>query len=753
MQTTSLLRSLAFACVFSTAGPIFADEDLGQQARTILKDKCIDCHDATLQMANLRLDSLQAMNDASVIEQGDAENSLLIQRLHDRDLGVLMPPTGKLPKADVEILTKWIDQGAEWPEGLTLSSESAAAPADRRTATFFALIRNNDLESVRAMLQDDSLLQLSDRRGRTAATQAAIYADVDLLRLLLDRGADLKRADEDGMTPLMYAVAGDVAKVRLLLKRGADPNAESKFGRTALLMASAYAGNRDVVKALLDAGADVEFADQRDWTAPVLAARTGDRELLEALLDAGGDVNGGDAKRLSPGTPLMQAAWASDVESAELLLERGADKDQRSLDTSLIYAATHGSPEMVKRLLAAGADPEANVVTNYVPESPILAAAYSDSLNSEIAEVLLQRDVDLKKKDKRGETPLSLASARGPSKIVSLLEPAAAPAAAGKPATPDELTTEVDTDTIKQLTQKSVSLLQSCDARFFANSGCVACHQQSMSSLLTRMARERGLTVDETELQHQIKLTSVDLGRKRVGFHQRMKVGGASHRIGYLLWGLSAADYPADEITDAAYIELSGLQLRNGSWVSDAHRPPTEYSPVTATAVAIAAIQHYTPTGMQQATAERVKLASKWLANARPTANAEQAFRLLGLHWSGADRELIEQARDRLLEDQADNGGWSQLPDLEPDAYATGLTLYALAESESMAVTDAAYRRGIEFLVSTAGEDGSWHVRSRSFKFQPYFESGFPYEHDQWISAAATGWAAMALLETIEPVE
>ena len=49
------------------------------------------------------------------------------------------------------------------------------------------------------------------------------------------------------------------------------------------------------------------------------------------------------------------------------------------------------------------------------------------------------------------------------------------------------------------------------------------------------------------------------------------------------------------------------------------------------------------------------------------------------------------------------------------------------------------------FLSSTQRADGSWYVGSRSAKFQPYFESGFPYEHDQWISSMATGWATAAL--------
>ena len=68
--------------------------------------------------------------------------------------------------------------------------------------------------------------------------------------------------------------------------------------------------------------------------------------------------------------------------------------------------------------------------------------------------------------------------------------------------------------------------------------------------------------------------------------------------------------------------------------------------------------------------------------------------------------------------------------------------------------TDLAYRRGVRFLLDTQLADGSWHVPSRAIPIQPYFESEFPHGHDQWISAAATAWAAMALAPAIqEPVK
>jgi hypothetical protein len=94
---------------------------------------------------------------------------------------------------------------------------------------------------------------------------------------------------------------------------------------------------------------------------------------------------------------------------------------------------------------------------------------------------------------------------------------------------------------------------------------------------------------------------------------------------------------------------------------------------------------------------------------------------------------------------QRADGGWGQLPTLQSDAYATGQALMALGAS-GLSAKDPVYRRGVTFLLRTQLEDGSWFVRSRAVPIQPYFDSGFPHEHDQFISAAATNWATMALI-------
>jgi squalene cyclase len=120
-------------------------------------------------------------------------------------------------------------------------------------------------------------------------------------------------------------------------------------------------------------------------------------------------------------------------------------------------------------------------------------------------------------------------------------------------------------------------------------------------------------------------------------------------------------------------------------------------------------------------------------------------MQLLGFTWAKADSEQLANAAGALLSEQRPDGGWAQLPTLETDAYATGQALVALNLSRQVAVSDPAYQRGIAYLLRTQLADGSWLVRTRSFPFQPYKESGFPHGKDQWISTAGSSWAAMAL--------
>jgi hypothetical protein len=125
-------------------------------------------------------------------------------------------------------------------------------------------------------------------------------------------------------------------------------------------------------------------------------------------------------------------------------------------------------------------------------------------------------------------------------------------------------------------------------------------------------------------------------------------------------------------------------------------------------------------------------------------------MQLLGLAWAKAPADDILKAMKALLAEQRPDGGWGQLPSLETDAYATGQALVAL-HTAGHAVASAEYRRGIAFLMRTQFPDGSWLVRTRTFPVQPLRDSGFPHGKNQWISAAGTSWAAMALALALPP--
>ena len=191
---------------------------------------------------------------------------------------------------------------------------------------------------------------------------------------------------------------------------------------------------------------------------------------------------------------------------------------------------------------------------------------------------------------------------------------------------------------------------------------------------------------------------------------------------------------------------LKRVQVAGGHWRMLAQRRPSESSEIEVTALSMRALQVYAPAAERAAYQQAVARAAAWLRHAEPHSTEEQAFRVLGLAWSGADKAAIAAAAQALVAGQRSDGGWAQIPTLTSDAYATGEALVALAQSDAMTVTSSTYKRGVDFLLKTQYPDGSWFVRSRAIPLQPHFESGFPYGRDQFISAAATNWATQALI-------
>jgi hypothetical protein len=259
------------------------------------------------------------------------------------------------------------------------------------------------------------------------------------------------------------------------------------------------------------------------------------------------------------------------------------------------------------------------------------------------------------------------------------------------------------------------------------------------------MARKANIRVDEAIAKAQVKAVAAYVESNRERYLQDISIPGGVDTTGYILLGLAVENHPPDTATDAMARYLKTRQSGNGSWRILARRPPLEVSDFQVTATALRVLQVYAPQSYREQYQKSVRLAADWLRRAEPMTNEDRAFRLLGLKWASADSAAIQKAGADLMERQRADGGWAQISTLSSDAYATGQTLVALAESGALKPDSRIYRRAVEYLIKTQLEDGSWYVRSRSIPFQPYFESDFPHGRDQFISAAATNWATMAL--------
>ena len=304
-----------------------------------------------------------------------------------------------------------------------------------------------------------------------------------------------------------------------------------------------------------------------------------------------------------------------------------------------------------------------------------------------------------------------------------------------------------DPQKISNAINKGISLLQPSDRLFLENAGtCHSCHHQDMTAISTYRARKKGYAINDTIYNENLESILATLKSRKSTSAQNNDPVAIVMSGTYSLWALSENNYPANKDMQLLVKNLMQRQTANGSWVSPNPRPPLEYYAFTATALVIKAMNDYATPALQNSVLSRTANAKEWLMKEIPETNEEKAFQLLGLTWAGADENFIRQQAGKLLNDQKPDGGWSQLATLESDAYATGQNLYALFESGQLKPEDEAFEKGIDFLLRNQQPDGSWRIKSRSFPGVPFVETGFPKDGDQFISAAGSNWALIALL-------
>lgn len=719
-----------------------AKVDFETDVMPILRANCIECHGPDKQRAGMRIDRKSSVLKpfSRRVVPGSSENSFLYHRIMGQ-YGSQMPPDGALKPAQIAVIKNWIDQGAEWPDAF---ANEVDRPAPNAAAVAMVdSLRNDDLAAfMKSAGAQPSLLNQRGPEGSTPFMYAVIYANTATLEQLLKMGADPNRKNDQGATALMWAVR-DLGKTRLLIEHGADVNAKSDDLRTPLMISARKPGNSLVVKLLLEHGANpnANAKPETESSALLEALTAGDAASTELLIE-----HGADAKATGE-TGLDMAITNNCAKCLDLIVPKITDKDVYT--AALQDNAVYGDMRSTQILIDHGADVKA-----YDPlgRTALMYAVVSDMLPLDEVKLLIDRGSDVNARDKHadagdeGVTVLDIAKRHGDTPIVRLLL-----ASGAKPggATPAVLTPRVKND-IRMAIQDGIPLLQHADVNFATNSGCISCHDNSLTAMTMGMLRKKGFAVDEKIDAEQVKVNAEGLAKLRDRMHQGMfvPVGDTfgDGVIAYMLLGLSAEGYKADINTDTAVMYIMSHQSPDGEWYAPTSdtRPPLCLDHIGATVQDMRALQLYAPKAGGAAYRQSIELAGNWLADAHSYSNDDRSWRVAGLTWSGNHPAALQKAIKELLATQKADGSWSDQPAMESTAYATGKSLVALHVG-GLAVTDPAYKRGVRWLLDHQQQDGSWYVKTRALAFQPYFDAGFPGNHDQWISTAATNWAVQAL--------
>ena len=305
--------------------------------------------------------------------------------------------------------------GGWWTIPVLLSVASFAAPSG--DLSLVEAVQRQDKETVRSLLQERVDLNASQPDGATALSWAVHWDDLETAELLIHAGADVNAANAYGVTPLWLAcvnrnavmvaklleagadskavllrtgetalmrcaITGNAEAVKSLLAHGADPNAkETRRGQTALMWA--IAGRHSAVaRALIEHRADIRARSKAGFTPLLFAAQQGDVDLARMLLAFGAEVNESTA---TDGSALVVASASGHEALSIFLLEKGADPNAADGNgiTPLHYAVQKGlsivtgvrytpygvpprtAPELVKALLARGANPNARIAEDY----------------------------------------------------------------------------------------------------------------------------------------------------------------------------------------------------------------------------------------------------------------------------------------------------------------------------------------------------------------------------------------------------
>ncbi|KAJ5626764.1 hypothetical protein N7528_004191 [Penicillium herquei] len=284
-------------------------------------------------------------------------------------------------------------------QGMEFANSLEAAAANNHQGIVKKLLdRATDLNGPNVCGQTD---------GNPPIFAAAKYGNDEVMKLLVDRGADLNVHAQDGRTLLEFAMdQGRERVVKVILDNGADVNVPKSY---ELLSTAIVFKNERLVDMILNHGADINARGLSGRTALAIAAWSGLERIVEMLLNRGAkiDWNG-------PGSPLAMASSEGNERIVQMLLERGGEVDLEALNSSLVKALKRGQVKMVRMLLERGADINLRAIENALIDA-------SSRGHESLVQLLLERGADVNQFDGERGSALTAASLGGHEEIVQLL--------------------------------------------------------------------------------------------------------------------------------------------------------------------------------------------------------------------------------------------------------------------------------------------------------------------------------------------
>jgi len=248
------------------------------------------------------------------------------------------------------------------------------------------------------------------RLVRYKSLQQSLFTIIALIVLC----AGIVSCSGERYTALMNAARnGDNNAVGRMLDLGTEINQQTTKGKTALMLA-ASGGHTDTVKLLLDRGADVATKDKYGTSALIVAATGGHTDTVKTLLSFGADPF---IKDSSGGSALTNATFFGQTETVAMILENTKEIPKPHSDELLLLAAGLGHIDIATLLLAKGANANARGIKQ---RTPLMAASAFNKIK--MVALLLEHQADITANDADGVTALEVATNKGNSEIVALLQ-------------------------------------------------------------------------------------------------------------------------------------------------------------------------------------------------------------------------------------------------------------------------------------------------------------------------------------------